>query len=69
MKKLLSDKDASFNMTHNKEEESDRKNVKGHNMYVKTPKKWMKTHGLSKNRMFLLYSTLYYVRKEVTLVQ
>ena len=28
MKKLLSDKDASFDMTHNKEEESDIKNIK-----------------------------------------
>ena len=32
MKKLLSDKDVSFDMTHAIEEESDSKNIKGHKM-------------------------------------
>ena len=34
MKKLLSDKDSSFDMTHIKEEESDSKNVKRDTRYT-----------------------------------
>ena len=34
MKKLLSDKDSSFDMTHIKEEESDGKNVKRDTRYT-----------------------------------
>ena len=63
MKKLLSDKDISFDMTHAIEEESDSKNIKGHKMHVENPRKWMKNHNLIKNEMFLLYSALYYVGK------
>ena len=37
MKKLLSDKDTKFDMAHDKEEESDGKNVKGHKIYVENP--------------------------------
>ena len=43
-------------MTLEKDEESDSKNIKGREMYVKNPKKWIKNHGLSKNGMFLLCS-------------
>ena len=49
MKKLLCDKDASFDMTHVREEKSDSKNVKGHKMYVENARKRMKNHSLSKN--------------------
>ena len=56
MKKLLSDKYASLDMTYKKEEESDSKNVNGYKMYVENLRKEMKNHGLSKNEMFLLYS-------------
>ena len=67
MKKLLSDKDFNFDITHVREEESDSK-VKGHKMYVENPRKAMKNHGLSKNGMFLLYSDLYYVGKKRSLL-
>ena len=69
MKEFLSNKDTSFDMTKAREEESDSKNVKRHKMYMKNPRKGMKNHGLNKNGMFLLCSTLYYMGKEVTLVQ
>ena len=46
MKKLLSDKDASFDMTHVREGESDSKSVKGHKMYMENPRKGTKKiHG------------------------
>lgn len=71
MKKLLGDKDANFNMTYVRKEESDRKNVKGHKMYVENPRKGvenprkgMKNNNFSKNGMFFLCSDLYYVRKK-----
>ena len=63
MKKLLCDKDSSFDMTLEKEEESNSKNIKGHKMYVENSSKCMKNHGLSKNGTFLLCLDLYYVRK------
>ena len=53
MKKLLSDKDASFDMTHVREGESDSKSVKGHKMYMENPRKGTKKSTvLSKNGMF-----------------
>ena len=57
MKKLLSDKDASFDMTYVREEESDSKSVEEHKMYIENPRKWIKkkkkkTMDLSKNGMF-----------------
>ena len=42
MKKLLSDKDASFDMTYVREEESDSKSVEEHKMYIENPRKWIK---------------------------
>ena len=36
---------------------------KGHKMYMKNPSKGIKSHGLSKNGMFLLCSDLCYVKK------
>ena len=47
MKKLLSDKDASFDMTYVREEESDSKSVEEHKMYIENPRKWIKkkNHG------------------------
>ena len=48
MKKLLSDKDASFDMTYVREEESDSKSVEEHKMYMENPRKWIKkkkNHG------------------------
>ena len=44
MKKLLSDKYASLDMTYKKEEESDSKNVNGYKMYVENLRKEMKNH-------------------------
>ena len=38
-------------------------------MYVENPRKGMKNHGLSKKESLLLYSALYCMEKEVTLVQ
>ena len=54
MKKLLSDKDASFDMTYVREVESDSKSVEEHKMYIENPRKWIKkkTMDLSKNGMF-----------------
>ena len=39
MKKLLGEKDASFDMTHVREEESDSKSVKRTQVYVENPRK------------------------------
>ena len=39
MKKLLGDKDASFDMTYVREEESDSKSVEEHKMYIENPRK------------------------------
>ena len=63
MKKLLSDKDSSFDITHVREEESDSKNVNRDTRYTWKTLKGMKNPSLSKNGMFLLYSDLYYLRK------
>ena len=38
-------------------------------MYMENLKKGMKNHGLSKKESFLLYSALYCMEKEVTIVQ
>ena len=80
MKKLLSDKDASFDMTYVREEESDSKSVEEHKMYMENPRKWIKkkkkkNHGFEQEwnvlRDLVFYlpilSTFYYLLQNIYL--
>ena len=61
MKKLLSDKYASFDMIHVREEESDSKGVKGHKMYMENPRKWIeKNHGFEQE-LNVLRDLVFYI--------
>ena len=61
MKKLLGDKDPSFDMTHVREEESDSKSVKGHKMYMENPREGIKKPWFEQERNILARLNLYYV--------
>ena len=70
MKKLLSDKDSNFDMTHIKEEESDSKNVKRDTRYTwKTLEKGWKTTVWAKMECSCFTQICIIWGKEVTLVQ
>ena len=63
MRKLMSDKNASFDIIMSGEEESDYKNVKWNKMSIENPRKGMKNHSLSMKESFLLCSALYCMEK------
>ena len=59
MRKLMSDKNASFDIIMSREEESDCKNVKWTQDVREKPQERDENHGLSKKESFLLCLALY----------